>query len=113
VHLTMSPIWKKSDQATRHIAVVEDISERKQVEEQRNKLISDLEKALSEVKTLRGFFPICSYCKNIRNDKGYWDKIESYLHKHSNAEFSHGICPECAKKYYPDMDLYGEDESQQ
>ena len=87
-------------------ATVRNITERKQAEEQRNKLISDLQKALSEVKTLRGFLPICSYCKNIRDDKGYWSKIESYIHKHSDAEFSHGICPECAKKHYPDFDLY-------
>ncbi len=83
-----------------------DITARKQVEEQREELIEALQKALSEVKTLRGFLPICSYCKKIRDDKGYWSQIESYIHKHSDAEFSHGICPECAKKYFPDMDLY-------
>ena len=83
-----------------------DITERKQMEEQREKLIEALQKALSEVKTLRGFLPICSYCKKIRDDKGYWSQIESYIHKHSDAEFSHGICPECAQKYYPDMDLH-------
>ncbi len=83
-----------------------DISARKQMEEQREELIETLQKTLSEVKTLRGFLPICSYCKKIRDDKGYWSQIESYIHKHSDAEFSHGICPECAKKYYPDMDLY-------
>jgi len=83
-----------------------DITARKQVEEQREELIEALQKALSEVKTLRGFLPICSYCKKIRDDKGYWSQIESYIHEHSDAEFSHGICPECAKKYFPDMDLY-------
>jgi PAS domain S-box-containing protein len=91
------------------IGVVRDIAERKQNEEQRDRLISDLQKALSEVKTLRGFLPICSYCKNIRDDKGYWSKLESYIQKHSGTEFSHGICPECAKKYYPDMDLFRDD----
>ena len=88
-----------------------DITERKQAEEQRNKLITELQNALSEVKTLQGFLPICSHCKKIRDDKGYWDQIESYIHKHSDAEFSHGICPECAEKYYPGMDLYGENET--
>ena len=83
-------------------------TERKQAEEQRERLISDLQNALSEVKTLRGFLPICSYCKNIRDDKGYWNQIKSYIHKHSDAEFSHGICPECAKKHYPEMDFYEE-----
>ena len=86
-----------------------DITARKQMEEQREKLIEALQKALSEVKTLQGFLPICSYCKKIRDDKGYWSQIESYIHKHSDAEFSHGICPECAKKYYPDIDLNEDD----
>jgi PAS domain S-box-containing protein len=87
-------------------AIHRDITDIKQAEKQRDKLIAELQKALSEVKTLRGFLPICSYCKKIRDDKGYWSQIESYIHKHSDAEFSHGICPECAKKYFPDMDLY-------
>ena len=90
-----------------------EITERKRAEEERDKLVAELQKTLSEVKTLRGFLPICSYCKQIRDDKGYWSQIESYIHKHSDAEFSHGICPECANKLYPDMDLYGDDESQQ
>ena len=94
-------------------SIIHDISDRKQTEEQRDRLISDLQKTLSEVKTLRGFLPICSNCKKIRDDKGYWNQIESYIRDRSDAEFSHGICPECANKLYPDMDLYGEDESQQ
>jgi PAS domain S-box-containing protein len=88
------------------IGVVRDITQRKHNEEQRNILISDLQKALSEVKTLQGLLPICAHCKNIRDDKGYWNKIESYIHKHSGVDFTHGICPECAKKYYQDMGLF-------
>ena len=65
----------------------------------------ELEKALQEVKTLRGIIPICSACKKIRNDDGYWNQIESYISQHSEAEFSHSICPDCAKKLYPDLDL--------
>ncbi|MCP3945071.1 MAG: hypothetical protein GY710_26835 [Desulfobacteraceae bacterium] len=61
----------------------------------------DLQKALSEVKTLQGFLPICAHCKKIRDDKGFWSAIETYIHKHSNAKFSHGICPECIKTHYP------------
>ncbi|MFO7970996.1 MAG: hypothetical protein R6U13_15425 [Desulfatiglandaceae bacterium] len=64
------------------------------------------------VQHLEGLLPICSYCKNIRDDKGYWHQVESYVRDHSEAEFSHSICPECAKKYYPDIDLYGDDENQ-
>ena len=88
------------------IGITRDISERKQAEEQRDKLISDLQKALVEVKILSGLLPICSHCKNIRDDKGYWTQIELYFHEHSDTEFSHGICPECAKKFYPEMNLY-------
>lgn len=66
----------------------------------------DLEKALAKVKTLSGLLPICSHCKKIRDDKGYWNQIEGYIQQHSEAEFSHGICQECAKKYYPGFDLY-------
>ncbi|MFC1825889.1 PAS domain S-box protein [Thermodesulfobacteriota bacterium] len=88
------------------ISHVQDITQKKHLEEQRDKLIVELQKTLSEVKTLRGFLPICSYCKQIRDDNGYWSQIESYIHKYSDAEFSHSICPECAKKHYPDMDIY-------
>ena len=76
---------------------------RKQAEEEREKLILKLQKALSEVKTLSGFLPICASCKKIRDDKGYWNQIESYIKDHSEAQFSHGICPDCAQKLYPDF----------
>jgi hypothetical protein len=63
----------------------------------------DLETALSEIKTLQGIVPICSYCKKIRDDEGYWDQVETYLSQHSEAKFSHGICPDCAKEHYPEL----------
>jgi hypothetical protein len=62
-----------------------------------------LEKALSRVKTLSGLLPICASCKKIRDDKGYWNQIETYLDQHSNATFSHGICPDCAQRLYPNV----------
>jgi len=74
-------------------------------------LIYELRQALEKVKQLGGLLPICSHCKKIRDDKGYWNQVESYIRDHSDAKFSHGICPECAEKYYPDMDLYGENET--
>jgi hypothetical protein len=64
---------------------------------------------MKEIKTLSGLLPICMHCKKIRNDKGYWQQMETYIHEHSDARFSHSICRECADKFYPDMDLY-EDE---
>jgi len=83
-----------------------EISERKRIETEREKLIRDLQRALNEVKKLSGMLPICSYCKKIRDDKGYWNQIESYINERSDAEFSHSICPECAKKHFPDLQLY-------
>ena len=85
------------------IAFIRDISKRKKIQEEREKLIRQLQSALAEVKTLRGIIPICASCKKIRDDKGYWNQIELYIKNHSEAEFSHGICPECAKKLYPDF----------
>ena len=65
--------------------------------------IAELGKALDEIKTLRGIVPICAHCKKIRDDKGFWQQVEVYVHRHTKAEFSHGICPECAKSLYPDL----------
>jgi hypothetical protein len=78
-----------------------DITERQQAENERARLIAELQKALSEVKVLSGMIPICSSCKKVRDDKGFWNQIESYIESHSAAEFSHGMCPECTKKLYP------------
>lgn len=63
----------------------------------------ELAEALENVKTLSGFIPICMHCKKIRDDAGYWNQLESYLHTHSDAQLSHGICPECTKKLYPEI----------
>jgi PAS domain S-box-containing protein len=77
-----------------------DITERKRIEAQKEILILKLQTALEEVAALRGIFPICASCKKIRDDQGYWRQIEHYLKKHSNAEFSHSLCPECTEKLY-------------
>jgi hypothetical protein len=83
--------------------VTRDVTEKKRAEEEREKLVRDLQKALSEVKTLKGIFPICASCKKIRDDKGYWNQVEVYIRDRSEAEFSHGICPDCMKKLYGDI----------
>ena len=85
------------------IGAILDITERKIAEDEKEKLITQLQNALDEVKLLSGFIPICASCKNIRDDKGYWNQIESYITKHSEAQFSHSICPNCAKKLYPEL----------
>jgi CheY-like chemotaxis protein len=68
-------------------------------EKQQQKLISELQEALAEIKTLKGFIPICASCKKIRDDEGYWNQLEAYISKHTDAVFSHGFCPECAERY--------------
>jgi len=80
-----------------------------QTGKEREKLITELQAALANVKKLSGMLPICASCKKIRDDEGYWNQIEAYIGKHSEATFSHGICPECARKLYPD--IFKEDDS--
>ena len=81
--------------------VVQDITDRKRIEEERERLIVELRQALEQVRTLRGIVPICSSCKKIRDDRGYWEQVEAYVAKHTDAKFSHGICPDCEGRLYP------------
>ncbi len=83
------------------LGVFRDITERKQAEAERERLIDELQTALTQVKQLSGLLPICASCKKIRDDKGYWQQIEVYIREHSAVDFSHGICPECMEKLYP------------
>ena len=86
-----------------HEEIKIEIKERKRAQIEKDNLIVELKDALSEVKTLSGLLPICASCKKIRDDHGYWNQIESYIRDHSKVEFSHSICPECAKKLYPEI----------
>ena len=76
------------------------LEKKRQAEDARSKLIIQLQESLSEIKKLSGLLPICASCKKIRDDKGYWNQIETYISEHSEAEFSHGFCPDCLKKLY-------------
>jgi PAS domain S-box-containing protein len=80
-----------------------DITKHKQLDQEREQLIQRLQDALSKIKVLRGLIPICASCKSIRDDKGYWHKVEEYIRDHSDAQLSHGVCPTCAKKFYPEL----------
>jgi CheY-like chemotaxis protein len=80
-----------------------EIGERKKSEAAREMLIKSLEGALANVKTLSGLIPMCAGCKQIRDDRGYWSQVETYITQHSEARFSHGLCPKCAVKYFPDV----------
>ncbi len=88
------------------IGVGLDLSARVKTENEKANLIVKLQETLLEVKQLSGLLPICASCKKIRDDQGYWDRIESYIQKHSDVEFSHGMCPECSDKFYGDEDWY-------
>ncbi|MCG2824608.1 MAG: response regulator [Desulfurivibrionaceae bacterium] len=77
--------------------------ERKRIENEKEQVIAELQEALAKVKLLSGFIPICASCKKIRDDTGYWQQVEAYIQKHSNAEFSHSICPDCSHKLYPEL----------
>ena len=90
-----------------HERIERDIAARKQVEEEREQLIRELQEAMAKVKMLSGLLPICSSCKRIRDDQGYWQRIEEYIRDHSEAEFTHSVCQDCARKLYPE--LYEED----
>ena len=82
---------------------VEDITDRKQLELERERLINELQDALREIKELRGFLPICANCKKVRDDDGYWQQVEKYIMDRTDAKFSHSICPDCMRKLYPDV----------
>lgn len=83
-----------------------EIENRKKAEAEKESVIDLLQEALAKVKQLSGFIPICAACKKIRDDRGFWQQIEKYIRDHSEAEFTHSICPDCAKRLYPE--LYGD-----
>jgi hypothetical protein len=93
-----------------NMSLEREIDERKRVEEEREKLIHELQEALDKVKILSGLLPICSSCKKIRDDNGCWNQIEVYIRDHSEADFSHSICPVCVKELYLDLEIYDDNE---
>ncbi len=111
VHTIVSPtgLFDEEGLFRGSFAVITDITARKRVEEERERLITELEEALAEVKKLSGLIPICAKCKKIRDDTGYWEYLEKYISERSEAQFSHSICPECARKLYPELYVDEED----
>ena len=97
----ISPLKKIEGQPRMVAWVAFNITELRNTILEKDSLIDQLQKAINEIKTLRGILPICTFCKKIRDDKGYWNQIEDYLNEHSDADLSHGICPDCAKKHHP------------
>lgn len=86
------------------LAVIRDITERKDIEYEREQLIEELQQALTDFETLSGMLPICSECKKIGDDQGAWRQIETFIAEHSEAKFTHAICPDCKAKLYPNLD---------
>ena len=80
-----------------------EIEARRKAEAQNRALITELQEALDNIKTLRGILPICAHCKKIRDDHGYWQQVETYISQHSDAQFTHGLCRECMEKLYPNL----------
>jgi PAS domain S-box-containing protein len=85
------------------LSSINDITERKLLETERERLVQELQDALASIKTMSGLIPICASCKKIRDDRGFWNQLEQYLTDHSEATFSHGICPECLQREYPEI----------
>jgi PAS domain S-box-containing protein len=97
------PIRDESGKPKEVVGIRRDITDRKRLEDEREKLVSELKDALTNIKTLSGLIPICASCKKIRDDKGFWNQLEAYIVEHSDATFTHGICPECAEKFLREM----------
>ena len=97
-----SVVFEDSEGRRRTCLIIRDISQRKIAEQERERLIRELQDALGKVKTLSGLLPICASCRKIRDERGDWHSLEIYIREHSEADFSHGICPACREKLYPD-----------
>ena len=104
VEVSSSCIRNHKDLVVGMMASFINITKRKVLEEKREKLVVKLQKANNKIKKLQGLIPICAWCKNIRDDKGYWYRVEEYIHKHTKADFTHGVCPECNSKYLMESD---------
>ena len=102
VGIVVSRLMEGNGRLAGYVIIARDMTDWKRAEEEKNTLITKLQYALANIKTLNGLIPICSSCKKIRNDKGFWQMVEEYISEHSEADFSHGICEDCLKRLYPE-----------
>ncbi|MCG8619883.1 MAG: PAS domain-containing protein [Desulfobacterales bacterium] len=100
VLVTVDPVRDTAGKICGAVHIARDITQRILIQNERERLVTDLKKALSRIKTLSGLLPICASCKKIRDDKGYWNLLESYIESHSHACFSHSLCPDCIDSIY-------------
>jgi PAS domain S-box-containing protein len=104
----LSPLTDAAGNLTGYLGFFRDISDRKKYELDREKLVLELRDALAQVKTLSGLIPICGWCKKVRSDTGYWQTVEQYVHLHTDATFTHGICPTCREKFKAEIESSGQ-----
>jgi PAS domain S-box-containing protein len=105
-------LWNAAPDSDERViySMARDITEKKKADEERERLVVELQKALAEVRTLRAILPICSYCKHIRDDSNYWQSVEDYIARHTSTRFSHGICPSCyTSKVEPQFKVHKQD----
>ncbi|NLI77265.1 MAG: PAS domain-containing protein [Candidatus Riflebacteria bacterium] len=103
VRASYFPLSDATGKITHFVAVVEDVTAQKQAEQQRDQGRADLQTAHAQIKALRGVIPICAKCKKVRTDQGYWQILEAFIREHSEADFTHGLCPDCARHLYPTL----------
>lgn len=96
-----SVVFQSSGGEARTCTIIRDITHRQAAESERERLITELQRALGRVKSLSGLLPICAYCRKIRDQQGAWHNLEAYIRRHTEADFSHGICPECREILHP------------
>ncbi len=107
VDISLSPLQTKDGLLA--IASIRDISERKRADKEREFLIAELKETLTKVKLLSGYLPTCASCKKIRNENGQWETMEAYIHHHSEAQFTHTLCPDCGERLYPGLIRWNKD----
>jgi hypothetical protein len=95
--------WYPEDRTSISLGCLTEVTKEMEAAEERERLVAALQEALGNVKQLSGLLPICASCKKIRDDQGYWNQIEEYIRKHSDADFTHGFCPACMEKLYPEL----------
>lgn len=103
--VSVDPIYDNEGKIVKAVHILRDITASVNIQLETEQLIIELQKAREKVETLSGLIPICSICKKIRDDKGYWNQLEEFMKMHANLDFSHGICPDCVKEHYSNLNL--------
>lgn len=111
VEVTSSNLRDAAGNVIAGVEIVRDVTERQLLEAEREKLIAGLREAFDKIKTLKGLIPVCAWCRKARNDKGYWDDLENYIREHTDADFTHGICPECLRNAVVELDSTEDEKS--